>query len=71
VGESIEVGHIFDRDIIGHDELFQPGAEGFPQGRVGLDPKGIGGGTDSAIGFEPAFGGDDGGSGRLPGLEFL
>jgi hypothetical protein len=29
VGESIEVGHIFDRDIIGHDELFQPGAEGF------------------------------------------
>ena len=71
MGKAVGIGNIRDGDIIRDDELFQPGAQGVAEGRVGFDPEGIGSGSDPAIGLQPALGGDHGRTGGLAGLEFF
>jgi len=71
MGEMEGVGNVFHGDVIGDDELFQPGAEGFAEGGIRFDPEGIGGGTNPAVGLQFSFAGDDGGTNGLAGRKFF
>ena len=51
---------VFDGDVVGDDKLFKSGVEGLAEGEIGFDEEGVGGGGDVEIGFESAFGGNDG-----------
>ncbi len=71
MGETIVVGDVFRGHIVGHDELFQAGAEGFAEWGIGFDPEGIGGGADPAVGLQSALGGDHRGPEGLARLDFF
>jgi len=71
VGEAVGIRDVFHDGVIGDNELFQAGAEGFAEGRIRLDPEGIGGGTNPAVGLQFALGGDDGGTNGLAGRKFF
>lgn len=69
--EAVSIGSVLHRHIVGHDELFQAGADGLTKGGIGIEVKSLGGGTDPAVGLQLALGGDDGGPDGLARLEFF
>jgi hypothetical protein len=71
VGKAVGVGDVCHGDVIGDNELFQAGAEGFAKGGIRFDPEGIGGGADSAVGLQFPLGADDGGTNGLAGDDFF
>ena len=71
MSEAERVGEIFDADVVGNDELFQAGMEGFAEGGIGFDPEGVGRCPDPTVGLQFPFGGDDGGTNGLAGLKFF
>ena len=66
-----DIGNVLHGHVVGHDELFQTGAQGCAERGIGFEVEGFGGGADPAIGLELAFGGDHGGSDGLSGLELF
>jgi len=71
MSQQIRSGDVFDYDIVGDDKLFQAGADGCVEGENGFKQKRVGRGGDVEIGFESAFGRDDGGANCLAGRKLF
>ena len=71
MGELIGIRHVLHGDIVGNNELFQSGAEGFAKGGIGFDPKGLGSGPDPAVCLELALRSDHRRADGVAGLKFF
>jgi hypothetical protein len=71
MSQVVGLGDVLDGDVVGDDKLFKSGVEGLAEDEIGFDEKGIGCGGDMEIGFESAFGSDDGGTDGVAWEKFL
>ena len=71
MSQVVGEGDVLDGDVVGDDKLFKSGVEGFAENEIGFDEEGVGCGGDVEIGFESAFGGNDGGADGMAWEEFL
>ena len=69
--EAVSIGSVLHRHVVGHDEFFQTGTEGFAERGIGFDPEGVGGGADPAVGLQLSLGTDDSRPDGLTGLKFF
>jgi FKBP-type peptidyl-prolyl cis-trans isomerase 2 len=71
MSQDVRSGDVLNHNIVGDDKLFQAGADGFVEGEISFEEKRVGREGDVEIGFESAFGGDNGRANCLAGRKFL
>jgi len=71
MSQDVRSGDVLNHNIVGDNKFFQAGTDGFVEGEIGFKQKRISCGRDVEIGFESAFGGDNGRANCLAGRKFL